>query len=82
MGAEAKLSVTVERDLVREVDELAGARTRSSIVEEALRRWTEEARRAALEAETRAYSEGLTEEDRSEDPEWAELGARSAREIW
>ena len=73
----AKLSVTVDERLVDQLDELAAESSRSQVVESALACWLRQRRRLQLEDEIERYYLDLTDEDRDEDAEWAELGARS-----
>ena len=76
-----KVSVTLEPDLVAEIDRLtAGGRTRSRIIEEWLRLAAREHARRALDAATVAYYEGRTEAQRAEDKALAEFTTRAAGE--
>ena len=76
-----KVSVTIEQDLLTEIDRLAvGGSTRSRIIEEWLRLAAREHARRALAAATAAYYEGRSEAERAEDETLAELTARAAGE--
>lgn len=80
--AKAKISVTVERSLIRECDRLAQGAKRSHIVENALARWLRDVRRKRLEDEIERYYASLRPAGREEDSEWAELSYRSLGETW
>ena len=76
-----KVSVTIEQDLLTEIDRLAvGGSTRSRIIEEWLRLAAREHARRALDAATAAYYEGRSEAERAEDKTLAEFTARAAGE--
>ena len=77
-----KLSVTVDARLVDELDELAADSNRSRIVEQALAAWLRDRRRQRLEQETERYYLEMTEEERAEDAEWADLGKQSLERTW
>jgi len=77
-----KLSVTVDARLVEELDELARDSSRSQIVERALTRWLRESRRRRLEDEIERYYLEMTEEERAEDRQWADVAERSIKRAW
>lgn len=74
MGRKLKVSVTVDEDLMAEVDRAAGDRPRSAVMEEALSAWVARRRRQALDRGIEAYYLGLTREEKEEDDAWAALG--------
>jgi metal-responsive CopG/Arc/MetJ family transcriptional regulator len=78
----AKISVTIERSLVRDCDRFARGTSRSEVVERALARWLRERRRRSLEDEIEQYYASLGAKERAEDAEWAGLGSRALGEIW
>ncbi len=78
----AKISVTVERSLIRDCDQLAKGASRSEIVEKALTRWVRERRRKSLEDEIEQYYSSLGAADRLEDSQWAGLASRLLGETW
>ena len=80
--AKTKISVTIERSLVRDCDRLARGTSRSEVVEAALARWARERRRASLEEEVERYYASLDSGERQEDAEWAEQGGRALGETW
>ncbi len=74
--AKAKVSVTIEESVLDRVDQAADGMSRSEIVERALKRWLSDRRQRQLDEEIKAYYTQQSEEQRSEDQEWAELSAR------
>jgi len=81
-----RVTVSVRADLLRRLDRLRAARpdrpSRSRLVEEALQRWYEEQVRVEVEKATEAYYRSLTDEDRPEDAEWAEIATGAVKTIW
>jgi len=77
-----KISVTIDESVVKRVDRLATGVSRSEIVERALKRWLVESRRKGNEDAIAAYYADRSEEDRREDEEWAEVGARHLESTW
>ena len=72
--AKAKVSITVERELLGHVDDSVRATrfaSRSAVIEAALARWWQAERRRARDAEIDAYYGARTPDDRDEDGEWA-----------
>lgn len=80
--AKARVSVTVDRILLRRCDRIARGATRSQVFEQALERWLRERRRIELEQEIERYYASLTPREHSEDAEWAALGAGALGESW
>ena len=80
----AKITVTLSRDLVRQLDRLPNteARSRSHVVEEALRRWLEEYKQKELESQVEEYYLSLSKAEREEDTEWTKIAAKSAKHLW
>ena len=78
----ARVSVTVDRVLLRRCDRIARGATRSQVFEEALGQWLRDARRMKLEQEIERYYTSLTARECGEDAEWAGLGARALGESW
>jgi metal-responsive CopG/Arc/MetJ family transcriptional regulator len=77
-----KISVTVERSVVRDCDRLARGSSRSEVVETALARWARDLRRRSLEDAIENYYASLASAARLEDAQWAELGGRALGETW
>ena len=78
----AKISVTIEQDLVTQLDQAAKDTSRSEIVERALANWLRRRRLHQLEEDIARYYAQMTDEDRSEDDRWAELGALRSDDTW
>ncbi len=82
MGGKSKVSITVDSDTLREVDSLAGEKSRSQIFEQALISWVRHHRKRTLVDETEAYYRSLGQAEREEDREWAELAAEGVKTSW
>ena len=80
--SKAKVSVTIDESVLERVDRAADGMSRSEIVERALKRWLSDRRRRLLEEEVAAYYAEQTEDERSEDREWAELSASELGKTW
>ena len=80
-----KIAVTLSPDVVRQLDALVetlAARSRSQLVEEALRRWLKERVRRDLESQTEAYYRCLSPAEQEEDKEWSSIAAEGASRVW
>jgi metal-responsive CopG/Arc/MetJ family transcriptional regulator len=81
----AKITVTVSQDLVRQMDKLLDvpeAKSRSRLVEEAIRYWLREQAYIELERQTEAYYQSLSKAERKENRDWSKIATRSAKELW
>ncbi len=78
----AKLSVTVDAELLKKVDRVAGGSSRSEIVEKALSRWLRSRKRQELDSEIERYYAGMSAREREEDSVWAELGRTALSDTW
>jgi metal-responsive CopG/Arc/MetJ family transcriptional regulator len=81
----AKITVTVSQDLVRQIDQLLDvpeARSRSRLVEEAIRYWLREQANIELDHQTEEYYQSLSKAEREENREWSKIAARSAKRFW
>ena len=78
----AKVSVTIEQSVLERIDRISAGRSRSEIVERALKRWLNERRRLELEEQIAAYYADRQEEASIEDREWAELSASQVGKTW
>jgi metal-responsive CopG/Arc/MetJ family transcriptional regulator len=70
----ARVTITLDRALLRSVEQRARGRSRSEAIEEALRA----AERLAIARETIAYYQSMTPNERSEEAEWGEVAALGA----
>jgi len=77
-----KISVTVERSLVRDCDRLSRRTSRSEVVERALAAWLRDHRRRELEEEIERYYSSLRPSERREDARWADMAGRSVAKTW
>ena len=82
MRAKKKISVTVQIELLDEVECIAGTLSRSAVFEQALASWLRQQRKTKLDLEIERYYRSLTEEERSEDAAWAALGDEAIQENW
>ena len=80
--AKARVSVTVDRVLLRRCDRVARGASRSQVFEQALERWLRDLRQRSLEEEVERYSSSLSGDERAEDFEWAGLSSRALGETW
>jgi metal-responsive CopG/Arc/MetJ family transcriptional regulator len=81
----AKVTVTLNSDLVRQIDQLRDspeASSRSQLIEEAVRRWLRDQAQIELERQTEEYYLSLSKAERNEDQEWSKIAARSAKHLW
>jgi metal-responsive CopG/Arc/MetJ family transcriptional regulator len=78
----ARVSVTVDRVLLRKCDRVARGATRSQVFELALERWLRDLRQRSLEEEIERYYSSLSGDERAEDAEWAGLASRVLGETW
>ena len=82
MRGKTKVSVSVETDLLREVDRVAGYPSRSAVFEQALAGWLRQQRRAQLDRSIEDYYLSLTAVERAEDEVWASTGDDAVRRLW
>jgi metal-responsive CopG/Arc/MetJ family transcriptional regulator len=78
-----KISISIDAALLANVDRYAAANhvTRSAALERWLAQISHRERLNRLEEETAAYYDALTEADKRDDAEWAELATKSARKL-
>jgi metal-responsive CopG/Arc/MetJ family transcriptional regulator len=82
MASKAKVSVSVDRSLLREADRLAGRMTRSQIFEHALAAWVRRRGQAELDQAIERYYRSLGAAERREDEDWASRGDEMMRRGW
>jgi hypothetical protein len=82
MRAKAKVSVTVDRGLLREVDRLAGRTSRSRVFEDALAAWVRGKGQVELDRAIERYYRAQTASERAEDEAWASTGDDTVRKAW
>lgn len=80
----AKLTVTISRDVVNKIDEIAKEKgtPRSQVMEDMLRDSLLKSKKRAIEKDIEAYYLSLTEKEKKEDREWTKIAAESAKRRW
>ena len=78
----SKVSVSIDSSLLASVDRAADGKSRSEIVELALRRWLNERRRLELDEEIAAYYRDRHQDELAEDRDWSELSPRMIGKTW
>ena len=84
-STKAKITVTLSPDLLRQLDMLLSSpqsRSRSQVVEEALRRWLQEYAQQELERQVEQYYLSLSKAEQKEDKQWTKIAAKSAKRLW
>jgi len=82
MASKAKVSVSVDRGLLREAHRLAGRMTRSQIFEHALAAWVRRRGQVELDQAIERYYRSLTAVERRDDENWASVGDEMMRRGW
>jgi len=80
--AKARVSVTVDRVLLRRCDRVARGASRSQVFEKALERWLRDSQKQRLEHEVERYYSSMRRDERAEDSAWAGLASRTLGETW
>ncbi|HJS73978.1 MAG TPA: ribbon-helix-helix protein, CopG family [Vicinamibacteria bacterium] len=80
--AKTKVSVTIERSVLERVDRASKGKSRSEVVEPALRHWLNEGRRLELDEEIARYYCERREDELAEDRSWAALSAKQIGKTW
>ena len=81
----AKITVTLNSDLVRQIDQLLDspeASSRNQLIEKTVRQWLRDQAQEELERQTEEYYLSLSKAERNEDQEWSKIAARSAKHLW
>ena len=82
MGAKVKVSVTIDRALLKEAERLSDDESRSELFERALTAWVRREARIALDHAIESYYRTRTADERNEDEHWAALGDDAVRAGW
>jgi metal-responsive CopG/Arc/MetJ family transcriptional regulator len=82
MGTKVKVSVTIERDLLKQVERLSKHGSRSQVFERALSAWVRNRARLALDEAIESYYRSRAADEREEDERWADLGDDAIRKSW
>lgn len=84
-SAKSKVTVTLSQDIVHQLDILTPSlegKSRSQLVEAAIRDWLNNRAQRELEQQTEQYYQSLSKAEHNEDKQWARVAARSARKLW
>ncbi len=80
-----KVTASLDAGLVKDIDAFikkSETRSRSQLIEEALRRWHKEQKMRELESQIEEYYLSLSDEERQEDRKWNKITSESARQLW
>ena len=77
-----KVSVTIETSVLERLDQVSEGKSRSEIVERALKRWLNERRRLELDDQIAAYYRDRQQDELAEDREWSEFSAKQMGKTW
>ncbi len=83
--SKTKITITLSPDVVRQLDALLDTpetRSRSRLVEEALRQWLERRVQGEIERQTEEYYRSLSLAEQEEDQEWSTIASEAARRLW
>ena len=83
--AKVKVTASLDAELVKSIDEFlkeSGDRSRSRLIEDALRMWQEEQKRREIESQIEEYYLSLSDKEREEDRNWHEIATQSAHHLW
>ena len=75
----AKISITVDRQLLARAVRIGSARTRSQIIETALSDWVAASGKKTLDKEIERYYLEQSDAERTEDATWAAVGDEALR---
>ena len=80
-----KVTASLDAGLVKAIDDFvkkSETRSRSQLIEDALRRWHKEQKMRELESQIEEYYVSLSDEEREENQEWSKISAQSANQLW
>jgi metal-responsive CopG/Arc/MetJ family transcriptional regulator len=80
-----KVTASLDAELIENIDEFlkeSRDRSRSQLIEEALRMWQQEQKRQEIESQIEEYYHSLSNKERKEDRDWSEIATQSARHLW
>ena len=84
-SVKVKVTASLDAELVKNMDEFlkeSKDRSRSQLIENALRKWQKEQRRQKIESQIEEYYLSLSHEEREEDRTWGEIADQSAQALW
>ncbi|MBW1700854.1 MAG: ribbon-helix-helix protein, CopG family [Deltaproteobacteria bacterium] len=80
-----KVTASLDAGLVKAIDDFvkkSETRSRSQLIEDALRRWHKEQKMRELESQIEEYYVSLSDEEREENQEWSKISTQSAHQLW
>ena len=84
-SVKVKVTASLDAELVKAIDEFlkeSRDRSRSQLIEDALRKWQKEQKRQEIESQVEEYYLSMSKEERAEDRNWSEIATQSARHLW
>jgi len=84
-SAKMRITASLDAELIKAIDEFLEkdkTRSRSQLIEEALRNWYKQKKKRELERQIEEYYLSMSHEERKQDKEWNEIAAQSARHFW
>ena len=85
MGSKVKVTATIDPDIICAIDSYLKKtknRSRSKFIEDILRSWYIEQKKAEIEKRIEEYYLSLSEDEKKEDKEWTKIAAESAKNLW
>ena len=84
-SVKVKVTASLDAELVKDIDEFlkeSSDRSRSQLIEDALRKWQQEQKRQEIESQVEEYYLSLSKKERNEDRNWGEIATQSAGHLW
>jgi metal-responsive CopG/Arc/MetJ family transcriptional regulator len=84
-SVKVKVTASLDAELVKAIDEFlkeSGDRSRSQLIEDALRKWQKGQKREEIESQIEEYYLSLSDKEREEDRNWREIATQSAHHLW
>ncbi len=84
-SVKVKVTASLDAELVKAIDEFlkeSKDRSRSQLIEDALRKWQKEQKRQEIECQVEEYYLSLSKEEQAEDRNWSEIATQTARHLW
>ena len=85
MGSKVKVTATIDPDIICAIDSYLKKtknRSRSKFIEDILRSWYIEQKKAEIEKRIEEYYLSLSEDEKKEDKEWTRIAAESSKSFW
>ena len=84
-SVKVKVTASLDAELVETIDEFlkeSGNRSRSQLIEDALRKWQKEQKRQKIENQIEEYYLSLSDKEQEEERNWREIATQSAHHLW